>query len=205
VRIKGLPGAERPLVQWSLVLLCTVIVGLAAGVIQRERGTRAALREAELQMQQEREAATRTQSQLERQIARERSAREAFEIGLGRERAANTPAGIPLQPGLDPSGHPRQQLRIPADVSRVQLVLPLGSKRYERYRAAIRPWSGGDELWVHAMLRAELDPKRLFVAVPVDVIPRGAYELSLSGWAGDGRREDVATFTFEVSSYGSGR
>lgn len=201
MRIKGIPGAERPLVQWSLVLLCVAIVALAAGLVQRERDARGTI----TQMKKDLDAAAKVQLQLERQIARERSAREAFEIGLGRERAANNPQGISLLPGLDPSGHPKQQLRIPPDMSRVQLVLPLGSKRYDRYRAAIRPWSGGDELWVHAMLRADVDPKRLFVAVPLDVLPRGSYELSLSGWTTDGRREDVATFTFEVSSYGSGR
>jgi len=199
--MKGVPGAERPLVQWLLVTLCIVIVVLAAALVRRERSANAALR----QMQKDLDAGAQVQLQLERQVARERSAREAFEIGLGRERAANSPVGIPLQPGLDPSGKPTQELRIPTDVSRVQLVLPLGPKRYDRYRAAIRPWSGGDELWVHGMLHADVDPRRLFVAVPLDVLPRGAYELLLNGIAADGRREDLATFTFEVGSHGPGR
>lgn len=200
MRVKGLPGIERPLVQWSLVLLCVMITVLAAGLVRRERGANDAVR----QMKNELDEGRKLQLQLERQVARERSAREAFEIGLGRERAVNNPQGIALQAGLDPSGRPRQQVRIPADVSRVQLVLPVGSKRYERYRAAIRPWSGGDELWVHAMLRADIDPGRLFVAVPVDVLARGAYELSLSGLRSDGRRDDIATFTFEVTPNESG-
>lgn len=199
--MKGVPGAERPLVQWLLVLLSVVIVALAVALMKRERAASDALR----QMKKDLDAGEKVQLQLERQIARERSAREAFEIGLGRERAANSPPGISLQPGLDPSGKPRQQVRIPPDVSRVQLVLPLGSKRYERYRAAIRPWNGGDERWVHGMLRADIDPARLFVAVPVDVLSRGAYELSLAGLTADGRREEVATFTFEVTSNGSSR
>lgn len=199
--MKGVPGAERPLVQWLLVFLCIAIVVLAAGLLRRERAAAASLRE----MNKAIEAADAARLQLERQVARERSAREAFEIGLGRERAANHPQGIPLEPGLDPSGRPTQQLRIPNDVSRVQLVLPLGSTRYDRYRAAIRPWSGGDELWVHARLHADVDPKRLFVAVPVDVLTRGAYELTLSGMTSGGRREDVAAFTFEVSHDGPGR
>jgi hypothetical protein len=201
VRIKGVPGGEQPLVQWSLVLLCIIIVVLAAGLVKRERAAADAVR----QMKQDLDAGAKMQLQLERQVARERSAREAFEIGLGRERAANHPQGIPLQPGLDPSGRPTQQVRIPPDVSRVQFVLPLGSKRYDRYRAALRSWNGGDEVWVHAMLRADLDPARLFVAVPVDVLPGGAYELSLAGLTADRRREDIATFTFEVTANGSGR
>jgi hypothetical protein len=199
--MRGIPGAERPFVQWMLVALCIAIVVLAAGVVRRERAADVALR----QMRDDLDAGARVRLQLERQIARERSAREAFEIGLGRERAANSPAGIPLQPGLDPSGKPAQEVRIPPEVSRVQLVLPLGPKRYGRYRAAIRPWTGGDELWVNAMLHADIDPRRLFVAVPAEVLERGAYELSLHGIAPDGRREDLATFTFEVGSHGSGR
>lgn len=201
MRIKGVPGAERPLVQWLLVLLCIVIVALAAGLVRRERAANDALR----QMKRDLDAREQMQLRLERQVARERSAREAFEIGLGRERAANNPQGIPLEPGLDPSGRPKQQIRIPPDVARVQFVLALGSRRYDRYRAAIRPWSGGDELWVHARLRADIDPARLFVAVPVDVLSRGSYELSLSGLISGGRREDIASFTFEVTADGPRR
>jgi hypothetical protein len=192
VRIRGV---ENPLLQWLLVALCLVIVGLAALLVRRdreiERGVRA--------MAQDLRAASSRQAALEREVARERSAREAFEIGLGKERAANTLPGIPLEPGLDTAGKPRQQLRIPPDAARVQLVLPIGGKRFERYRAAIRPWTGGDELWVHALVRANVDPRRLFVAVPIEVLAPGAYSLLLSGVRPDGSRDDFAVFTFEVT------
>jgi hypothetical protein len=201
VRIRGVPGADRPLVQWLLVASCVLIVGLAIALVKRDRAIDATVR----QLRQDLDAGAATQLNLERQLVRERSAREAFEIGLGRERAANSLPGIPLQPGLNRSGRPTQEIRIPPDASRVQLVLPLGSKRYERYRAALRPWTGGDELWVHAMLRPAGDPRRLFVAVPVDVLSGPAYELSLSGIRADGRREEIAIFTFEVGADGSGR
>lgn len=201
MRIKGIPGAERPLVQWLLVASCLVIVGLAAALMNRGREADAMLR----QLRRDLDGAAAAQLNLERQLARERAARQAFELGLGRERAANTLPGIPLQPGLSRSGRPSQEIRIPPDVSRVQLVLPLGRKHYDRYRAALRAWSGGDELWVHGLLHADVDPNRLFVAVPVDVLSGRAYELSLSGITADGRREDVATFTFEVGADGSGR
>ncbi len=201
MRIRGIPGAERPLVQWLLVVLCATIVVLAVGLMWRERGETTALR----QLRQDLDARAASERTLEGQVARERAARQAFEIGLGRERAANSIPGIPLQPGLDRSGHPTQTIRIPPDTSRVQLILPLKGKRFDRYRAALRPWSGGDEVWMHAMLRADLDPHRLFVAVPVDVLVARAYELSLSGITADGRTEAIATFTFEVASDGSGR
>jgi hypothetical protein len=195
VRIRGVPGADRPVVQWLLVALCLVIVVQAGLLIRRDRETERGVRA----MAHDLRAAAERQESLEREVARERSAREAFEIGLGKERAANTLPGIPLEPGLDSDGKPKQQLRIPADVGRVQLVLPVGGKRFDRYRVAIRPWTGGEELWVHAMVRADVDPKRVFVPVPVEVLTPGAYALLLGGFRQDGSRDDFSVFTFEVT------
>ncbi len=195
VRIRGVPGADNPIFQWLLVALCLVIVGLAALLVRREREMERDLRAIAEDLRQ----AESRQSALEREVARERSARQAFEIGLGKERAANTLPGIPLEPGLDPSGRPTQQLRLPPDAARVQLVLPVGGKRFERYRAAIRPLTGGDDLWVHALIRPDVDSRRVFVAVPVDVLAPGAYSLRLSGVRPDGSRDDFSVFTFEVA------
>lgn len=195
MRIRGVPGADKPLLQWLLVALCLVIVGLAALLVRRERETDRRIRAmaGDLRRAQAREAA------LEREIARERSAREAFEIGLGKERAANTLPGVPLQAGLDASGRPRQQVRVPPEATRVQFVLPIGGQRFDRYRAAIRPWTGGDDLWLHALITRAVD-RRLFVTVPADVLAPGAYELLLSGVRPDGSRDDFAVFTFEVTA-----
>jgi hypothetical protein len=195
VRIRGVPGADRPIVQWILLLLCVAIIVQAGVLIRRDRETQQGVRA----MAQDLRAATARQEALEREVARERSAREAFEIGLGRERAANTLPGIPLEPGLDDSGKPKQQLRLPRDAARVQLVLPIGGRRFDRYRAAIKAWNGGDELWFHAMIRANVDPRRLFVAVPIEILAPGAYSLLLSGIRPDGSRDDFSVFTFEVT------
>jgi hypothetical protein len=195
VRIRGVPGADRPVLQWLLVSLSVLIIVLAVLLIRRDRETERGLRA----MAQDLRAASERQLALERQIARERSAREAFEIGFGKERSANTLPGIPLEPGLDSSGKPKQQLRLPAGVGRVQLVLPVGERRYPRYRAAIRPWQGGEDLWLNAMLRTNVDPRRLFVPVPVEVLAPGGYSLLLSGIRTDGGRDDVSVFTFEVT------
>jgi hypothetical protein len=194
MQLRGVPGGERPLVQWLMVALAVAIVGLAVFLVQRERAAQTTIRA----LRDEVRDATRREEQLEGQVARERATREAFEIGLGRERAANTPQGIPLEAGLDGSGHPRQQVRLPEDVARVQFVLPIRGPRLARYRAALRAFSTGDELWAHAMLRADVDPKRLFVAVPIDVLSAGSYELALTGYTEEGERHDVDAFTFEV-------
>lgn len=194
MQLRGVPGGERPLVQWLMVALAVVIVGLAAVLVQRERGARETIRA----LQEEVRAAAGREERLERQLARERAAREAFEIGLGRERAANTPQGIPLEGGLDPSGRPKQQVRLPADAGRLQFVLPIKGPRLARYRAALRTFSGGDELWAHAMLHADVDPRRLFVAIPVDVLTPGSYELAVVGFTDQAERRDVDAFTFEI-------
>jgi hypothetical protein len=194
MQLRGVPGAERPLVQWLIVLFAVAIVALAVVVMQRERRERETIHA----LREELKAAAGREEKLERHLARERSAREAFEIGLGRERAINAPQGVPLEGGLDPSGHPTQRVRLPQDVARVQFVLPLKGARLARYRAALRSFSGGDELWVHAMLRADVDPKRLFVAVPVDLLAPGSYELALIGFTEQGERKDVDAFTFEI-------
>lgn len=196
MRIRGVPGADNPLFQWLLLTLCLIIVGLAALLVRRDREMQRDMRA----MAEELRQAQSRESALERELARERSAREAFEIGLGRERAANTLPGIPLEPGLDPSGKPRQQVRLPPDATRVQLVLPVGDRRFDRYRAAIQRWTGGDDLWVHALVTATVDRRRLFVAVPVDVLAPGAYSLLLSGIKPDGTRDDFAVFSFEVTA-----
>jgi hypothetical protein len=194
MQLRGVPGAERPLVQWLIVLFAVAIVALAAFVLQRERSERETIQA----LREDLQAAGEREEKLERQLARERSAREAFEIGLGRERAINTPQGVPLEGGLDPSGRPRQRIRLPQDVARVQFVLPLKGPRLARYRAVLRTFSGGDELWVHAVLRADVDPKRLFAAVPMDVLSPGSYELMLTGITDQGERRDVEVFTFEI-------
>jgi hypothetical protein len=194
MQLRGVPGAERPLVQWLIILFAVAIVALAVFVLQRERLERETIQA----LREDLKAAAEREERLERQLARERSAREAFEIGLGRERAINTPQGVPLEGGLDPSGHPKQRVRLPQDVARVQFVLPLKGARLPRYRAALRSFSGSDDLWVHAMLRADVDPKRLYVAVPVDLLVRGSYELALTGFTEQGQQKDVEAFTFEI-------
>jgi hypothetical protein len=77
--------------------------------------------------------------------------------------------------------------------------LPVSGKRFDRYRVALRPWNGGDELWLHSMIRANVDANRVFVPVPVDVLAAGSYSLLLSGIRADGSRDDFSVFTFEVT------
>ena len=150
------------------------------------------------ELQRQVEAVRAREFDLERRLAREHSAREAFQIGLDRERAANAPPAVALQPGFAPDGNPKQQLRVQTDSDRVRLVLPLAGARFDRYRAAVRPFSGGDEIWVHAMLRPDADRRRLFLSVPSEVLAPGQYELRVSGITRGGGRQDVGTFTFEV-------
>ncbi|HSL23179.1 MAG TPA: hypothetical protein VK886_16740 [Vicinamibacterales bacterium] len=199
--IRGVPGVERPVVQWLLLALSVLIIVLAALVVRRQRASEAVVGG----LRQELDQAVRHQAELELQVQRERAARESFQISLEQERGAGGLPGIALEPGLSPSGLPTQQLRVPPDARRVPLVLPLPPQRYEHYRAALRPFTGGDDLWVHGRLHPEGDARRLIVPVPGEVLAPGSYELALSGIGTDGRRRDLSTFTFEVVANGRRR
>ena len=192
--MRGVPGFERPLAQWALVACALAIVVLAGLVIRRDRGMQTTIAE----LERGRAAAQARNDALERQLAHERAAREAFEISLGRERTTSAPAALALQPGLDPGGRPKQQLRIPRDAPRVQLVLPIRGRIFPRYRVAIRPFTGGDEIWAHAELQSAREATRVIVTVPMEVIASGAYDLRLQGIDDKGRAQELAAFTFDV-------
>lgn len=194
MKLRGVPGLERPLSQWTLVLLAIAIVVLAGLVVRRDRGMRSAIEA----LAQQRDSARTQADKLEASLARERAAREAFEISLGRERKTNAPATLALQPGLDPGGRPTQQLRIPRDATRVQLALPIKGRRFARYRVAVRPFTGGAELWIHAALQSDSTATRVIVTVPMEVIASGAYELRLDGMDEKGAAQWIASFTFDV-------
>ena len=74
------------------------------------------------------------------------------------------------------------------------------SEQFDRHEGA-----NVTELAKRFDVKPYLTPQSDIVAVPVDVLSRGAYELSLAGLTADGRREEVATFTFEVTTNGSSR
>jgi len=197
VRIPGVPGTERPLVQWLLVLTCLVVLVLAVLLVRRERAASATVHALREELEARREAERR----LESRLARERSAREAFELSLSRERDAQELPTVPLRAGLARDGRPVQQVRVPAGAGHVRFVLSLPSTRFHRYRVALRPFAGGDELWVHGALRPlSTDPGKLVVVVPAELLAPGAYELSLGGLDREGRRQDIATFTFDVDA-----
>lgn len=195
MKLRGVPGLERPLSQWALVVLALAILVLAGLVIRRDRGMQRAIAE----LEHDRAAMRAENDTIDRQLARERAAREAFEITLGRERTGNSPAVLALQPGLDPAGRPKQSLRIPRDAARVQLVLPIHGRRFSRYRVAIRPFAGGDDIWSHAALQSDVAAARVIVTVPMEVIAAGAYDLRLQGIDAKGAAQELAAFTFDVA------
>lgn len=186
-----MPGGDRPLVQWMLVVSAIVVVVLAVLLMSRGRQRLATITRlhqtvGELQAQQE---------ELDRQLARERSAREAFQIGLDRKRAAAAVTVVALEPGFDPHA-PLQQVRV-TGLSRLAVALPLAAA-HERYRVVLRSFTTGEELWAHARLRAEPDHRQLLVPLPVELLEPGSYELVLSGSEPTGERPDAGVFVFEV-------
>jgi hypothetical protein len=195
-RVRGL---ERPLLQWGVLLLCVVLIALGAWSIVRVRALRsqigtlgAAARVAE-----------RRTEELDRELARERAAREAFALGLQRERAANEKeqaavAAFTLTPGLPSSGVPDQRLVLPPGIAAAQIELVTPRRAPQTYRVGVRPFSGGEELWSHARLRPRTRDSPLLVIVPSEVLAPGRYELTLSVTDAAGRRQEAGTYVFEV-------
>jgi hypothetical protein len=192
-------GLDRPIVQWSLLVLCVSLTTLGIWSVVRIRAVGARVRTLEAAVQ----IAERRAEELDRQLARERAAREAFAIGLQRERAANARekaaiVSFRLTPGLAFSGVPDQQVTIPADAVAVQVELVTARRARRTYRVGIRPITGGEELWTHARLRTRTSDAPLLVIVPPEILTPGAYELTLATVDNGGRREEAGVYIFEV-------
>jgi hypothetical protein len=198
--LSSIPGLDRPLFQWLLLLLCGALVALAVWSAIRVR----ALRSQVGTLQAAVLVAERRQDDLERQLAREQSAREALSIGLARERTATNrerpvvPA-FRLTPGLSRSGVPEQKLAVSPEAVAVQLELVTERRPGRTYRAGVVPFSGGDELWSHARLRPRNARAPVVVTIPAEILMPGWYALALTTADASGKREEAGTYAFEVT------
>jgi hypothetical protein len=198
--VPPIPGLERPALQWIVLLLCVALVALGAWSMARVRALRSQIGTLNAAVL----VADRRLEELERQLAREQSAREALSIGLKRERAAGEHArpvvpAFRLTPGLSRSGLPEQTLAIPSDAAAVQLELVTERRPGRTCRVSIVPFSGGDELWSHARIRPRTPQAPIVVIVPVEILAPGRYALTLTTADAIGRREEAGTYVFEVT------
>lgn len=197
--LRHVPGLERPAFQWALLFLCLVLCALGAWSAIRIRVLRSQLGTLQAALL----VAERRQDDLERQLARERAAREALAIGLERERAASergkpiVPA-FTLTPGLSRSGVPEQKLSVSSDAMAVRLELVTELRPGRTYRVGVVPFSGGEELWSHARVRPRTARAPVVVIIPAEILVPGWYALALTTADASGRREEAGTYAFEV-------
>jgi len=188
LRPEGAPpaaGAERPLPvatgQPQSALPAVAPPGAAGGISGASSGLQASL-ERERQERSNAEARART---LEEELRRPRSPVATFALAAGLLRAAGS---LP-------------RVVIPADALVVRLRLELPADDYPLYRAALLD-ADGDELWAASKLRAEKEPGPAAVVLdlPSRLLPRGDYQMKLSGVFEAKEPEALATYTFRVSA-----
>lgn len=199
----GISGLDKPAVQWTFVACGVVLIAVCTGAgvaLVRTRTSMDEVRREALQARIDRE-------QVEASLARERSAREAFALQLGRERQANAPPTVPtltLAPVKTKS--PRgPEIAVPqtsAPVVELRLVLPRGAAADRPFTITLRSWTTGDVLWVRSGLHAGTADGRPAVVAPItsDVFVPGQYEILLTMGA---PATDVATYEVAILPSGA--
>jgi len=93
-----------------------------------------------------------------------------------------------------------QRIVVPSDVMLVRLRMELPGDDYPSYRAVLVN-DAGEELWSGSKLSAETESGHVFVVVAVtpDRLPRGDYQVKLSGLTSAGDAEAVGSYPFRVS------
>ncbi len=129
------------------------------------------------------------------------SSRPTLPLGAPERALKRPPAAVHtfvLAAGLLRSGGSLPRLTLPADAVVVRLLLQLPGDDYPLYRAALLD-AEGDEIWAASKLKAEPGRAAVAVAVPSSYLPRGDYQVKLSGFS-SGEPEAVGTYSFRVSS-----
>src|SRR5687768_14276849 len=198
--MRPISGFERPLIQWLFVLLSLCLMVAAGGAAWLARRANAA---ADLARSAE-QAARFEGQQLDAQLARERSSREALSLELTRQRegVADPTRVVPtltLTPvtvrGATPP-EPSVTTQHATQVIELRLVLPSTGKRFTRFDIALRDWSSGQVVWSRGGVSAATIHRQPMVTAYVtgELFRPGAYELLLSGQTPEGKKEEVASY-----------
>jgi hypothetical protein len=198
--MRPVSGFERPVVQWLFVALSLVLIVAAGGAAWVARHAKAgadAARAAD-------ETGRLERQQLEAQLARERSAREALTLELARQRETGsepvrvmptlTLAPVATRGATPPP--PAVTMQHATQVIELRLILPPGAERYTRFDVVLRDWSSGSVAWSRGgLLATTVDRQRMVAAfVTGDLFKAGPYELLLSGVTRDGHKEEAASY-----------
>jgi hypothetical protein len=198
--MRPLSGFERPLIQWLFVALSIVLIATAGGAAWMAGRARAATQQARAAE----ESGRFERQQLDAQLARERSAREALSLELTRQRQPGSERTrviptLTLTPltvrGATPP-EPSATAQHPTQVIELRLVLPTSGKRHTGFDVALRGWSTGRVVWSRGGLQATTIDRQSMVTTYVtgELFRPGAYEVLVSGQTPEGKKEDVASY-----------
>ena len=120
----------------------------------------------------------------------------ALEETLRRSRSS---ASFVLAAGALRAGGSAQPIVVPRDAPVVRLRLELSGDDYPSYRAVLLN-DRGEEVWTASKLKAETESGQLAVvlALTPDRLPRGDYQVKLSGLTAGRDAEAVGSYPFRV-------
>lgn len=203
--MRGVKGLDRPAAQWALVglgIVLIVVALLGAVAVRRERMRSEDVRASMLQAALERD-------ELRMRFDRERSAREALAVEVGRLRgqsaqgdSAPTLTLLPLKARGGTPPEPTLAPPAPSQTIALRLVLPAGADPRGRFSISMRDWSGGQAMLTRGGLAAEtIDGRPMVVArIAGDVLARGTYEVALLADGPDGPPREVGSYELAIRS-----
>jgi hypothetical protein len=137
-------------------------------------------------------------------LMREPLERVEAEAGVrtpGRQVQRSPVVTFTLAAGLLRSAGSLPRVSVPKDALVVRLRLDLPADDYPLYRAALVD-ANGDEIWAASKLRGEVEAGQpaVVLVVPSELLPRGDYQVKLSGVTGREDPETVGTYPLRVST-----
>jgi hypothetical protein len=206
-------GFERTRVQWMVIGLCGVLTVMLLAATVRMRTLQDLLRKADQVIG----VSEKQRQTLERDLARERSAREALALELARVRSGSSstavgragavsPSTLTLDPLVKRSGSPPQKnidAPTPDAVVEFRLLLPDKARSdLKELQITARDWSTGTVRWSIASVRlASAVGRRAALAyVTGEMLAPGAYEFVLAPVGEGGAQPDpVAAYELGVT------
>lgn len=206
--VPSTPARRPPFIGW---LAAAAVLFAAVGLYLAVDGAR--LRREVGRLRQEKESASRRETEVSRQVSelRDRSTRLERDLESQRSEAvrlsdqvaamqqqAGRAVSFLLTAGLVREGGQLQTLRIPGDAALVRLSIPLTpGSTYSSYRAVVQS-PEGKSYWSGTGAWPATGAKALAITVPAASLPSDDYILSLTGVMADGKREPAADFSFRV-------
>jgi hypothetical protein len=145
-----------------------------------------------------------TPTELSAELQRERDERSKAEARIASleeaARRSRSSVSFVLAAGALRGAGSVQRIAVPSDAMLVRLRLELPGNDYPTYRAVLSN-DAGEELWAASKLKAEVESGKAFVVLTLapDRLPRGDFQVKLTGLTSAGDAEAIGSYSFRVS------